>query len=96
MSTHTKGPWQAEENTIKESSGARIAYCIPAGVYMDGSYVVSKAEAAANTRLIAAAPELLAFISAVIKEGYLPADVPFAGMTIRDMGELLDKIEGGK
>ena len=65
---HTEGPWQVmpahravHEWIIADKDGGSVADCSPAGPWM------ALTEADANARLIAAAPELLSALKAIIE-----------------------------
>jgi hypothetical protein len=67
MSEHTPGPWQIvpkqqaqSEWIVGDAEGGSIADCEPPGPWMSAD------EAAANARLIAAAPDLLAAAASLI------------------------------
>jgi hypothetical protein len=73
MSKHTPGPWEVVPEDRAESrwiigdeEGGSIASCEPAGPW------ITSAQADANARLIAAAPDLLA----VLRDMLLWADTP--------------------
>lgn len=60
MSKHTPGPWGLDGNLIEGPDGERVA-CITA-------YSRRTPKQKANARLIAAAPEMLAALQAVLAE----------------------------
>lgn len=70
MSGHTPGPWKVEyENNdgARVSAIASVAWCPSSAAFgADGSQVITADEAEANARLIAAAPDLLAALEAVM------------------------------
>lgn len=72
---HTPGPWRVNGRSIDATdvcvATIETIYRAPAGSYYDRAYV---AETEANARLIAAAPELLDALRAVLAS--LPEDVP--------------------
>ncbi|MDU9398074.1 hypothetical protein [Pseudomonas sp. zfem003] len=60
MSKHTPGPWKRRENTVSGPFGVTVVHCMDNGVWGEkGCHSITKTEATANARLIAAAPELL-------------------------------------
>ncbi len=70
MTSHTPGPWQvvpADQAVtpwiVGDKDGGSIADCSPPGPWM------KKAQAAANARLIAAAPVMLAALKELAKLG---------------------------
>ena len=77
MSNHTPGPWTAEFHGsvwhIEEGSGVQLS-CVYVWTEDDG-----EKEAAANARLIAAAPELFDVASRLAEWGR-------GGMTISELG----------
>lgn len=60
---HTKGPWVAVGTNVLLRDGTRICRAQKELAYQ---VTISKAEAEANARLIAAAPELLEMLEAFI------------------------------
>jgi len=58
---HTQGPWNTDEQVIFASSGEAVASTWKFGQFDTGGRG-SHAEADANARLIAAAPDLLALV----------------------------------
>lgn len=68
MSGHTPGPWKvmAYGQSVMDSRNEFIASCVP-----EPRSAVGAAEADANARLIAAAPELLEALAGLVKH-YCP------------------------
>jgi hypothetical protein len=69
MSGHTPGPWIAEEDETVDSDGTQFESAFPwlieAGTCTVAGVSGIGGEAAANARLIAAAPDLLAALRAI-------------------------------
>lgn len=69
---HTPGPCAAKDamshgTTVVGPNGVSIAWCSTAATYVrDGSYCIRTAEAAANARLIAAAPTMLTALRGLV------------------------------
>lgn len=75
MSKHTPGDWIVSGDSIVTSDET---ICI-ATIETDGGYEATRDEREANSRLIAAAPELLEALKAVIKDVCVPqSDHPWA------------------
>lgn len=72
MSAYTPGPWRVEHNTqhgasVRGIHGITVAWCGTASAWAtDGSHTIRQDEARANARLVAAAPEMLAALRAVM------------------------------
>lgn len=63
MSNHTQGPWETIDGAEVYPTSGQTSYCPLArivGPWSESAIYVNAAEARANGRLIAAAPELLA------------------------------------
>lgn len=64
MDKHTPGPWTIK-GTFSGLGGTAIAVCVDNGILAGVAERCEPAEAEANARLIAAAPELLAAVQIV-------------------------------
>jgi len=91
---HTPGPWQvvpaakAEHPwVVGDAEGGSIASCEPMGPWM------SAAEATANARLIAAAPEILAALKSLVGE-WPPDEQVKLGDRIKQAQAAIFKAEG--
>ncbi len=62
MAKHTPGPWRAEEREVVTYLGHPIAEVLDTAEGLEGS----DAEADANARLIAAAPDLVAALEMIL------------------------------
>ncbi len=102
MSKHTPGPWHtgtlpdnersifADEGRMRLENGATTLYPIAWTVDYDG-------EAAANARLIAAAPDLLAACRATLAHMYDDEiDAPTAAQLTEQLTRAIAKAEGGQ
>ena len=75
MSTHTPGPWRVDPHDYEDIQTADGSVEIATMMNDDFAYnVAPEAEAAANARLIAAAPELLAALRVVEQAGLIRQD----------------------
>jgi hypothetical protein len=85
--SHTKGPWKLDETwmLIMADNGVEVAAC----------HAGRGADAKANARLIAAAPELLSLLKSckVLMDG-LPYMGPEELKLLEDVIKLVDKAEG--
>ena len=80
MSSHTPGPWVAAGPAVKapKAMGLPVAQCLKAATASaSGRAVISEEEAAANARLIAAAPDML--VALVDAEEALAAEADIRG-----------------
>lgn len=67
MSKYTPGPWKRRGNTVSGPFGVTVVHCMDNGVWGEkGCHSITKTEANANARLIAAAPELLEALEALL------------------------------
>ena len=97
MSAHTPGPWAAVgdnsklEFVEKDIGGSRmtIATCFQQGAMRDG-------ERAANARLIAAAPDLLAALAGIIEIGKRDLTNPKYDAYFEEARAALRKARGGQ
>lgn len=63
---HTPGPWrEKDDGTIVDSDGNGVVHQM-LGRLVNGSHIDGRPEVAANRRLVAAAPELLASCKALV------------------------------
>lgn len=83
---HTPGPWQQAAFTIQHSNGGEIATVTAFGD--------DDNEAHANAALIAAAPELLAALKAVIDDCLALDRIPISGKTYRECVAAIENAEG--
>ena len=73
IAQHTPGPWEAKEYTNSRITGGYGVFARDSNIpIVEGAYGEDIATADANTRLIAAAPDLLAALEAVLDK---PDDV---------------------
>ncbi len=92
--TYTPGPWtacrpQANGTSVIAPFGVEVAWCgCNATSGLNGSYRIDELEAAANARLSAAAPDLLAV--AKFLTNFMPKDAPEA----RYVQSVIAKAEG--
>lgn len=94
---HTPGPWNAKSaeshgTSVTGPSGISIAWSSTSmTVGKEGSYSIGYQEAAANARLIAAAPDLLAALKAILNH-------PVSVVTVQLMQDAIAAIEkaGGR
>lgn len=82
MSEHTPGPWRvaSDQNSVGKTVWAGdlpVAICSPMRVFLASRQTaqMTGAEASANARLIAAAPELLEALKEV-RDRFFPVDQP--------------------
>lgn len=68
MSKHTPGPWKVDDKTVGRYAGVNIETCLLDRVASAGHSPFELAEKQANARLIAAAPELLGWLKAVVRQ----------------------------
>ena len=91
MSAFTPGPWGTTQatggQTVSGPLGVSIAWCGANASfgYGETSYVISEAEARANARLIAAAPELLEVALSLqeLDDGLSALGTPLLGSKLR-------------